>query len=341
MQASPTDDIPLIDARLITTPLQDGVGAADALLVAAAEGAGFMRLSHVHEALGMDADLRDRILDFFALPEAQKKRLSRRKFAPAHVNTYRGYFPLQPGLQTYKEGIDIGADAVDPDRIADTTDALLEPTPWPENADDWRGAVATYYTAMERLGRLILAGLARGFGVSAELMIPLFDRSNSTLRMIRYPERTPDSMPEDLSIVRSGTDDPRWIVGGAHTDSGFITLLWQDDNGGLQAETRDGRWTDVPPIADGLAVNFGQLLEQWTGGRVRATRHRVMGGLRERVSVPFFYEPAVDAVIEPLPLPGIAPFAPFTYGDFLWNHMSAFVEFQGMDRMVTPVAAAE
>lgn len=327
-----TVEIPLIDARQITMPTDGDSAATDAALAAAAEGSGFMRLSHVDEALGLAPDLRDRVLAFFALPEAEKFSLSRRKFAPDHANTYRGYFPLQPGSQTYKEGIDIGADAVDATRIADTDDALLEATPWPRDVPDWREAVATYYAAMERLGRLILAGLARGMGVDPRLMTPLFDRSNSTLRMIRYPERSPESMPEDLSQVSVGGGDPRWIVGGAHTDSGFITLLWQDPNGGLQAETTDGCWVEVPPIADGLAVNFGQLLEQWTGGRVRATRHRVLGGLRERVSVPFFYEPAVDAVIEPLPLAGIAPFTPFEYGDFLWEHMSSFVEFQGLER---------
>lgn len=321
-------DIPIIDARLIMT----AGTATDADLARAAEGAGFMRLSHVDEALGLAPDMRERILAFFALPEEEKRRLSRRKYVPEHDNVYRGYFPLTPGTQTYKEGIDIGADAVDATRVSDSGDPLLEPTPWPEDAPDWRAAVADYYAAMERLGQAILAGLARGMGLDPQLMTPLFKASNSTLRMIRYPERPPESLPADLDTVRSGSDDPRWIVGAAHTDSGFITLLWQDDNGGLQAETEDGRWIDVPPIAEGLAVNFGQLLEQWTGGRVRATRHRVLGGLRERCSVPFFYEPAVDARIEPLPLPGIAPFEPFLYGDFLWNHMSSFVEFRGIER---------
>lgn len=320
--------IPIIDARLLTS----GGTEADAAMVAAAEGAGFMRLSHVDEALGLAPDARARLLEFFALPETAKTALARRKFAPDHRNVYRGYFPLQTGLATYKEGIDIGADAVDPARTGDHGDPLLEPTPWPEDAADWRAAVAEYYRSMERLGTLILAGLARGMGLDPELMTPLFDRSNSTLRMIRYPERPAESLPEDLTQVQVGNGETRWIVGGAHTDSGFVTLLWQDDNGGLQAETSEGVWVEVPPIADGLAVNFGQLLEQWTGGRVRATRHRVLGGLRERVSVPFFYEPAVDAVIEPLPLDGVAPFEPFAYGDFLWEHMSHFVEFQGIER---------
>lgn len=83
------------------------------------------------------------------------------------------------------------------------------------------------------------------------------------------------------------------------TDSGFVTLLWQDGTGGLQAEAPEG-WIDVPPAADGLVVNFGQMLSDWSVGRIRATRHRVLGGTAERTSVPFFFEPGVNAVIEPI-----------------------------------------
>ena len=320
--------IPIIDARVITS----GDRAADAKIAAAAKDAGFMRLSNVDEALGLSSDLRTELLKFFDLPSSEKDKLARRKFASEHPNVYRGYFPLQSGQPTYKEGIDIGADAVDSKRTGNFGDPLLEPPPWPEKADKWRESVAEYYAAMEGLGRMLLAVLARGLELDPTLMTPLFDASNSTLRLIRYPERSAESLPEDLTQVQVSSDDPRWLVGGAHTDSGFVTLLWQDDNGGLQAEAHNGDWIDVPPTANGLAVNFGQLLEQWTGGQVRATRHRVLGGLRERVSIPFFFEPAVDAIIEPLPLAGCEPFTPFAYGDFLWDHMSKFIEFQGVER---------
>lgn len=341
-----SDVIPVIDARRLAAPTQDADLAAD--LSYAARGAGFLRLGHVDEALGLPSDIRQRLLGFFALDEAEKNRLARRKFAPEHANVYRGYFPLQLGQATYKEGIDIGADAVDPDRVgapstvpgAAPGDPLLEPTPWPDAAPEWREDVAAYYAAMERLGGRILTGLAHGLGVAPALMTPLFENSNSTLRMIRYPERPASSLPEDLDLVRVAQEpsqddsqlEKRWIIGAPHTDSGFVTLLWQDPVGGLQAETADGRWIDVPPVADGLAVNFGELLEQWTGGKVRATRHRVIGGLQERASIPFFYEPAVDAVIEPLPLADSEQFAPFAYGDFLWSHMATFVEFRGIER---------
>jgi len=93
---------------------------------------------------------------------------------------------------------------------------------------------------------------------------------------------------------------------------------------------------DVPPVDGTLAVNFGKLLDRWSGGRIKATEHRVLGPGRTRQSIPFFYEPRVDAVIAPLPLAGAEAFAPFTYGDHLWAAMTRFVEFRGMEGLRTP-----
>ena len=102
------------------------------------------------------------------------------------------------------------------------------------------------------------------------------------------------------------TDRRRPLIGGAHVDSGLVTLLAQDGVEGLQAQNLGGEWIDVPPADGTLAVNFGRLLEQWTGGP--SARHAAPGRVagRERFSIPFFYEPAVDAEIAPLPLAGRA-----------------------------------
>ena len=77
-------------------------------------------------------------------------------------------------------------------------------------------------------------------------------------------------------------------------------------------------------------MNFGALLSDWSGGRVRATEHRVLGGLKERCSVPFFFEPAVDARIVPISGDGES----YVYGDKLWERMLSFVEFRGLGREV-------
>jgi isopenicillin N synthase-like dioxygenase len=137
---------------------------------------------------------------------------------------------------------------------------------------------------------------------------------------------------ERIVVTENGTE--RFLVAASHVDSGFVTLLAQDGVEGLQARAHDGSWLDVPPLPDSLAVNFGKVLERWTGGRIRATEHRVLAPGRTRLSIPFFYEPRVDAEIAPLP--GAAPFEPFLYGDHLWEVTTKFVEQRGIAHLRAP-----
>jgi isopenicillin N synthase-like dioxygenase len=123
-----------------------------------------------------------------------------------------------------------------------------------------------------------------------------------------------------------------YMSGEAHVDSGLVTLLAQDGVSGLQAKARDGGWIDVPPLDRSLVINFGRLLERWTGGRIKATEHRVIGTGQERYSVPFFYEPRAEAVIAPLS-PDAPAFEPFQYGDHVWASMMNFVEFAGLEHL--------
>lgn len=318
--------IPRISAAaLLGAEGDDARRRAEAEAAEAAAGPGFMSLAGADAALGLDPQARARLLRFFDLPEARRAALARAKFRPGAPNVYRGVFLPQPGEPTWKEGIDLGPDVADP-ALARAGDPLTEPTPLPAEADapGWRAEAAAYHAAMTRLGVALARALSAPFGLDPERMAALFDGGLSTLRLIRYPERTSESLPADLAQAQVAGED-RWIVGKAHCDNGFVTLLWQDPQGGLQARAASGAWIDVPPEEGGLAVNFGRMLSDMTGGRVRATEHRVLGGLRERVSVPFFLEPGVDAEI---PLPeGVRP-----YGDVLWERMTAFVEFRGVER---------
>ncbi len=95
----------------------------------------------------------------------------------------------------------------------------------------------------------------------------------------------------------------------------------------------------ISPLPD---VEGGKLLDSWTSGRIKATEHRVLGPGQTRHSIPFFYEPRVDAVIAPLPLADAASFAPFSDGDHLWSAMTKFVEFRMLEGLRPPrgVAAA-
>jgi len=329
--------IPLIDI----TPLHGGDGpqrrATDAEVIGAATGSGFITVTTDAKLLPATRTCRAEMLKLFSLPAPEKRKLWRQKYAPEHSNVYRGYFPLLPGPAQNAEGYYMGPDIAHPRRSEAGDDPLLGATPFPpeQALPGWRAATAGYYQALEATGRVLMASIARGMGLDERFFDAAFEGGNSTLRFLHYPERDPAEIGEG-AIFAEHKGATRRVIGGAHVDSGFVTLLAQDGVEGLQALAASGQWVDVPPREGTVAVNFGGLLERWTGGRIKATQHRVLSPGRLRYSIPFFYEPRVDAVIEPLPLPGVETFAPFVYGDHLWQAMLKFPTYKGMDALRKP-----
>jgi isopenicillin N synthase-like dioxygenase len=332
--------IPRIDIAALFANASRERAEADAAIMAAASNSGFMTVRGLPADIPVGSVARRSLLRLFDLPAAETRALWRQKFDPSHRNVYRGWFPLQNGAETYKEGIDIGPDIAHGAAMVDATDPLREATPLPpeQALPGWRAAAASYFLAMERVAQVLMHALARGLGLPETAFDTTFAGGISTLRLIRYPVRPPQSMagiPKDKLWIEHA-DGPHYILGRAHVDSGLMTLLAQDGVAGLQARGADGAWIDVAPEEGTLAVNFGKLLETWTGGRIKATEHRVIGRGEERHSIPFFYDARADALIEPLPLAGAPRFAPFYFGDYLWSTMTKFVEFQGLEGLRRP-----
>src|SRR5215472_15102813 len=154
---------------------------------------------------------------------------------------------------------------------------------------------------MERVSRALMQSVARSLPLEEHHFDDAFHRGLSTLRLLHYPARDPAELERaDPAVWVEHQGERRFLTGAPHTDSGFLTLLVQDGVPGLQARSRDGAWLDVPAHEGALAVNFGQVLERWSGGRTRATENRVIGSPKERFSIPFFYEARADAEIGPL-----------------------------------------
>ena len=102
-----------------------------------------------------------------------------------------------------------------------------------------------------------------------------------------------------------------------HTDPGAITLLLQDDHGGLQAHSTEHGWREVEPQAGTIVVNIGDVMQVWTNDRCKSGIHRVLpiASGRGRYSTPFFYQPRFDAVIKPWSNEN----EPTKYRSFLWK----------------------
>jgi isopenicillin N synthase-like dioxygenase len=333
--------IPLIDISSLFGGPSREQKHADRAIMAAAATPGFMVVQGLPSGVPIGGAVRANLLRVFQLPENDTRRLWRQKFNPAHPNVYRGWFPLQKGYLTAKEGIDMGADVLHGASVVCDDDPLREatPLPSPESLPGWRDCVAAYYRGMERVSQALMRAIARGLSLDEGFFDQAFYRGLSTLRLLRYPLRTDadQTAQSDPSVWVSHNGGRYYVNGAPHVDSGFLTLLAQDAVSGLQARHRDGTWLDVPPIDDGLAVNFGKVLERWCGGRIKATEHRVIGMGGERMSIPFFYEARADAEIRSLPMEGADSFEPFFYGDYLWATTTQFVEFKGMESLRKPM----
>src|SRR5690242_5927099 len=141
-----TGSIPLVDVA----PLFGGAPRAwlgpDRELAAAARDQGFVCIRGLPREAAPGPAERARLLGIFGLEEVGKRRLYRQKFAPENRNIYRGWFPLQPGNPTSKEGIDLGGDLVHGPSITATGDPLREASPLPDEGDlpGWREAAVGY-----------------------------------------------------------------------------------------------------------------------------------------------------------------------------------------------------
>jgi isopenicillin N synthase-like dioxygenase len=267
--------IPSIDVSALFGGPSRSRDAADRAIFQAAIASGFMTIAGLPAEIAPSQPRRKDLLRLFTLPEAEKRTLLRRTFDASRPNLYRGFFPLQAGGNTYKEGIDMGPDVAYPAWRADPADPLTETTPLPGDAalPGWRVVVRAYYIGMERLGATLMRSLARSLKLDETTFDEAFVGGISTLRLIRYPERTEASLAgaKPLDVVVEHKGERRFMVGGAHVDSGFVTLLAQDGVEGLQAKAADGTWIDVPPIEGSMAVNFGGC---WSAGPAGASRQR-------------------------------------------------------------------
>ena len=313
------DIAPLFGADHVARTVVDGAVAR------AAREIGFMTVTGLPQDAVLNAEGWRRLTAIFALDESGKAALYRRKFAPGNANIYRGFLPAAFAAIGAKEQMDIGPDLAEPARCGDTNDALMEPTPCPAGLPGWREAAGAYYLAAEEVAFAVLGALARGLGLDEDDLEQRFRGGISTLRLLRYPlPGAPDESRPDLVTTHEGAR--RYLAAPPHCDSGFITVLRQDMTGGLQVEQPGGGWIDVPPDADSLVVNFGQLLEVETGAR--ATPHRVLdlgAGADARYSIPFFFEPRANALIKP-----VGGGEAVRYGDYVWDAMQRFPEFEGL-----------
>ena len=282
-----TEALPIIDVGAFLEKRAGAAATARAIEKACREFGFFYATGHGVGGQTVHA-LKEASARFFALPETSKSEIAIARGGRA----WRGYFPvgeeLTSGVPDLKEGLYFGEDldASDPRVIAGWP--LHGANLFPEDVPELAVAVRTFMAEAERAAHAIVACIALSLGLDVGYFHNRYtSRPTLLFRIFHYPP--------------SAANDARWGV-GEHTDYGLLTLLAQDDAGGLQVKTAHG-WLEAPPIPETLVCNIGDMLDRLTGGYYRSTPHRVRNTSgRERYSFPFFFDPAFDAEIEPLPV---------------------------------------
>jgi isopenicillin N synthase-like dioxygenase len=286
MSADRTDVLPLLDAA----DLDAGPEAVDRFreeLRTATHEVGFFHLRH-----RIPVEVTDELFEltrrFFALPDADKTAIEMKR-SP----WFRGYTrvggELTQGAVDWREQIDVGTEREPGPTTGPAYLRLDGPNQWPEALPELRPVIEAWTDRLSALGRRLVAEWAVSLGATRTVFDATFEHPSTLLKLVRYPGR---EQSDDQGV-------------GAHKDPGVLTLLMIEPGiGGLQVERGD-RWFDVPPVDGTFVVNIGELLEVATDGYLRATNHRVVSPAQgtERLSIPFFFNPGLDAEVPHLELP--------------------------------------
>ena len=280
--------------------LDDETGAAGAAFVdelrETLHGPGFCYLVGHGIAATTEAAVMDVAATFFAQPEDQRLEI-------VNTNTphFRGYTRLgmehTNGASDWRDQIDIGPEhqPVDPGPDGPVWLRVRGPNQWPASVPTMQPTVTGWMDNMGHVGTAVLRAIALGLGQPADHFAPAMQPHPEVLvKIIRYPAQHadgPDAQGSDQGV-------------GLHNDSGLLSFILQDDVGGLQVQIGD-ELVDATPMPGALVLNIGEMLQIATDGYLRATKHRVVSPPpgRQRISVAYFHNPAMEATFGEIPLP--------------------------------------
>jgi isopenicillin N synthase-like dioxygenase len=206
--------------------------------------------------------------------------------------------------ESFVWGLELPPD--DPDVAADKP--LMGPNQWPGFAPELQRDLYGYFCAALDCGRRLMQGLAASLDRPTGFFDKAFAKPLARAGTIYYPPQAPAMGEGQFGVA-------------PHTDYGGLTLLAQDEVGGLQVRSKDGEWLTARPIPGTLVINVGDLLGRWTNDRFNSNAHRVVNtAARERQSIAVFFDPHFDTVIDPRDLlddPGEARYPPVTCGEYI------------------------
>jgi len=287
---SSAQSLPIIDISLLEGGVEQRQQLLQQLRSAARDSGFFYLVGHGIATDRIDA-LRKAARAFFALPQADKQAIDMEN-SPHFRGYTRAGEELTRGKADWREQLDIGAERpARPELASQPWWRLQGPNQWPAALPQLKPVLLDWQQETTRLSIRLLQAFAEALQQPADIFDDAFIAAPvQHLKIIRYPG---DQQGEAGQGV------------GAHKDSGFLTLLLQDDRqDGLQVEGEQG-WIDAPSLPGSFIVNIGEALEMASNGYLRATVHRVQSppAGKDRLSIAFFLGPRLDATIPLLQLP--------------------------------------
>lgn len=274
-----------VDAKILFDPQHTDFQSVLADVRRSATEVGFMTVRNTDISREQVENLLSVYRDFFLLPDSVKATVDMAK-----TNSNRGWG--RSGAEQvssianpdYKQVFDCGPELDANDPLSKET--YYAPNLWPEQPQQFRECVSRYYTQACRVSLNLLSAIALSLDKSADYFSNAFDKPMALLRGNYYPVRPADASEKDAGIAE-------------HTDYGCLTLLAMDGTPGLEVKMHDGSWQSVCVPPGEFVINFGEMLQFWSGGQVLATPHRVLGENHERLSVPLFFNPRYDVNVAP------------------------------------------
>ncbi|MEX0307263.1 MAG: isopenicillin N synthase family dioxygenase [Ruegeria sp.] len=286
------ENIPTIDISPLANPSDPQYQAAVAQIMDACTSIGFLSIIGTGVAPEQINQVRDCVRAIFDIEEPSKwdQAITR--------ENYRGYIPLgfftpNDGLgdadkyEGYKLHFEAAEDA--PIR-ADCT--LYGPNIWPREVPQAQDVILNYWRQLDGVTDLLLGALEVGLMVPPNTLCDAFRNPMTNMTLLHYPPQAPDEGGYGIH---------------PHKDTDALTIIAPDPVGGLEVQTRSGGWITPNCPPGGFVVNIGDMLELWSGGRLKSTPHRVVNRSgNERYSFPYFAVPRHDVVVAPLlqALPG-------------------------------------
>ena len=322
--------VPVVDVGGLRSNRRSDLEALAFAIGAAARKTGFFSIVNHGVSPDLIADVFAQARTFFALTRDEKERLSIERSPVFRGYAHTGYEQFDANHPAdAKESFDVGPDLAPDDPEVLAGKPFHGPNLWPE-LPRFRAVMLAYYAALKELLIDLHRAVAIDLGADEHYFTSRLDRALAIQRLLFYPPHP-------------GIFDGKLYGAAPHTDYGNITLLAQDDAGGLELQMRDGRWIDVDPVPGAFVCNVGDCLMRWSNDVYVSNRHRVVNRSgRPRYSVAFFGDPNPDAVIACLPSctsPATpAHYAPVEYATYLHQRLAAAYPERSAARSVHPTS---